>query len=220
MADHVRWRIGITTAPRPNGEVFVNELITKMMAEGWDRIHVFAEPDSNVNQRPGVKIIQNETKLGVYENWRQAVDRIAIGPCNVCALVQDDIEFRPGLKTYMAEAMVQDALYTPYVSNKDYKKGPDGWFDVTSGWDYCGALFFAARATFFRRLAMELPKSVPGNRCIDAHVAKHLLERNDQLLAHRPTLVQHLADECSTAGHGPDPHCRTGRGYLPGEEIT
>lgn len=217
--DHLRWRIGITTAPRPGGEVFVNKLIDDLIEEGWDRIHVFAEPGSQINQRPGVKIIQNETTLGVYANWRQGVSRIASGPCNLCAMLQDDIEFRPGLKRYLGNSMVAESLYTPYTSNKDYKPGPDGWFSAAGGWHYCGALFLAARKSFFASSLLELPKKVIGNRNIDAHVGKHLASRNEQLLAHRPTLVQHLADACSTAGHAPNPKVRMGKGYKPGEEI-
>jgi len=219
-----KWRLGITTAPRPEGKSFLAETIRHVKRAGWTDIVVFAEPNAicDPGMTPdvyeGVTVIDRPHNFGVYQNWRDGWDKLVWKQADFYAMLQDDQRIRPGLRGYLERTITSTAVYTPYTSKKDHRSGLDGWYRVWSGWNFCGALFFAMNAEMAKMLAARLPAQVAQNRHIDAHLASRLTKWGVDLLAHRPTLVDHLADEYSTAGHGPNPFCRTGRGYID-EEI-
>lgn len=215
MASH-RWRVGITTAPRPDGKEFLTGTIASLLAAGWgeDELVILAEPDSPVPPQLGVAVKQNARKLGVYANWREGLMHLLPCPDGMVALVQDDQQVRPGLKAYLERTATEDGVYSPYTSKKDYKEGPAGWFQTDSGWALCGAMFFAMNGRTASLVNRHMPLAVSENKHVDAYVGVVLKDQKIPLYLHRPTLTQHLADNCSTAGYTSNEWCRTGRGFI------
>lgn len=211
----VRWKIAVTTAPRhPN---FLDQTLVSLHAAGWDyeNITVYAEPGSTPSVLPVTESL-NVTKVGPYLNWRQALWRLSESDCEYVAIVQDDLAFRPGLRAYLDDTMRDTAVFSPYLSRKDgHALAPvkEDWHLCNSGWNYCGACFFAMPRSLAVTLHKGLPERVPENKHIDAVVA-HFLKTHELLLyVHSPSLVQHLADAHSTMGYGANPFCRTAHRY-------
>ncbi|MCA9362094.1 hypothetical protein KC906_01845 [Candidatus Kaiserbacteria bacterium] len=211
----VRWKIAVTTAPRhPN---FLEQTVVSLQSAGWDysNITVYAEP-SSVSVSPPVVVEQHTTVLGPWRNWLHTLGSLCAEDCEYIAIVQDDLIFRPGLKKYLNETMMDYAVYSPYVSKRDaisIGNVPEGWHPCTSGWHLCGACFFAMPLSLGQQLCQTLPAIVPENKHIDAVVALHLQQAKIPLYVHMPSLVQHLADAHSTMGYGRNPHCRTAHQY-------
>ena len=216
MGDTRKWKIGVTTAPRPREKLFLLQTLASVEQAGWDEVTVFSEPGviNGITLTAGVQVVQREETLGVYRNWRQALDELVAEEACFYALLQDDQIVRPGLREYLERTIVQEGVYTPYMARKEFVDGPDGWYELHSGWSFCGALFLAMTRKTALSIAEELPAKVPENKHIDAHLAVKLQALGLPLFAHRPTLSQHLADDYSTAGYIQDPFCRMGHGYV------
>jgi len=211
----VRWKIAVTTAPRhPN---FLDQTLTSLCESGWNYtdLQVNAEPSSASSVLP-VREYINGSLAGPWRNWRQALADLITKECEYLAIVQDDLIFRPGLRQYLDETMLDRAVYSPYLSKKDAASlgaVKEGWHQCKTGWAMCGACFFAMGRTLAVELLNHLPANVPENKHIDAVLANLLKNLHIPLYVHSPSLVQHLADEHSTLGYGKNPYCRTGYGY-------
>lgn len=210
-----RWKIVITTAPRQKS--FLQETFTSLMAAGWgpDEITVFAEPGTETFDQPTYVWRQHPVTLGPWRNWRAALTYLAGRDVEYVAIVQDDLIFRPRLRKYL-DATIGTGVFSPYLSQKDASTLPKqggGWTACRSGWQLCGACFFAMGRATAEDLDQVLPATVAGNKHIDAVLGKHLLNAKLPLYVHCPSLVQHLADDCSTLGYGANPWCRTAFQY-------
>lgn len=211
----VRWIVGMTTAPRPGGQVFVNDTVQQFVDCGWTHIDVFAEPGSGVAMRPEVTITQRPVRLGLYANWRQSLREMAGRTADMYAIVQDDIVLSEGIKQALELAVDRYGVLSPYTSRKDHRPGEDGWFESHSGWNLCGAQFFCMNAEVMKRIA-KMPASADNNRNVDARLGIFCQTAEIPLWLHRPSLVDHVADEHSTVGYTPNAYCRRAHGYVKG----
>lgn len=219
MAEY-SWKLLVTTAPRPRSADLLNPTLQTLQQAGWspEEITVYAEPGSVTPAPLAANLVQRPERFGLYANWRDMLAG-AVDTADLVATVQDDIVCRPGLRAYLERTIDTAAVYSPYTSVKDFKPGSPGWFQSFSGWQLCGALFLVFPRAVLSALHDRLPLSVPENKHIDAYLGRLCLQQQLPLLLHRPTLVQHLGDACSTSGYAPNSYTRSGHGFVD-EPLT
>jgi len=162
---------------------------------------------------------QNQQNLGVWKNWRAALSRLVASSAPLLAITQDDIQVCGNLQAYVTRAVTSITgkhLLSPYTSTPDAIRSgySSGWRDIYPGWNYIGACFWCFDREMGVWLDEHLPQEVEHNRCVDAQVGKALLTQQIPIFIHLPSLVEHLGDECSTAGHAPNPKTRRGYDYI------
>jgi hypothetical protein len=208
------WAIGITTAPRD--KVTLRDTIESLKVAGWDKLLVLCEPGSEIFPHPGVEYHIHDAKLGAWSNWRFALQVLTRQENDYVAIVQDDMIVRPGLRKYLEDSIITSVgvkgLFSPYKA-AHYHYSQEGWCQNKTGWNLCGACFYAMNLTTAKFMDSKLPKTVRTNRHIDAYVGSLFLESKLTLMVHNPSLAQHTADDNSTLGIKPNPHIRKANDY-------
>jgi len=141
------WVCVVTTAPR--AVVTVEESVQSIKAAGWSPI-VFAEPESVVVE--GVRYHHNETRLGAFHNWLQAI-KYATTKTNAKYILsaQDDVVLHPDSREFVEGVMFPSrntgfiSLYTPRHYSMDLSGNlkPLGVRHVQTGslWGACALVF-------------------------------------------------------------------------------
>jgi hypothetical protein len=211
------WTIGVTTAPRRISTI--KATLDSLQAAGWPEITVFAEPDSDMPEIEGVRYVERVEKYGAYKNWREALRECRDAGINseYFALAQDDLVVRPELRQCMEEgSLVSErdtiAIVSPYCPGHNYLGGK-GWGVIRADWGLCGACFYAFNTRTINFLDKTMPRRVHENKHIDGYVGKMVKATNCKFQTHRPSLVQHTANDNSTLGYGPHPRIRTANDY-------
>lgn len=135
----MRWSVAVTTAPRKDN--ILDQCLESLQDAGFthDEITVFAEPNSPPT--PDHNRIDNEKRLGVWYNWKQAAHRCLAFQPDLVMTVQDDAIFHPESKQFVESILWPDpltgyiSLYTPshYQQYKDGRLRPFGVYAVNTG---------------------------------------------------------------------------------------
>lgn len=97
--------IGITTAPRKNGSSYIRETIESLGEANRQKTHVFAEPDSPVQDIPrDCYVVRHKQKKGNWHNWLSMAK-------NMCRLAEDSQE------KYILTAE-DDVLFSPHALSR------------------------------------------------------------------------------------------------------
>jgi len=185
----------MTTAPR--SKVVIHNTVSSLKTADFTNITVFCEPDS---VEPDCQVIQNQTTLGAYTNWRRALSYACDNCTDWFGIVQDDLIVKPVLRNVLSN-LYPDHVYSPYLSTVHHRSEIQGWFQVEAGFGLCGALFFCMHVDVAKQLFEVMPTCVPENKHIDGYLSLALEKLNIALFCHSPTLVKHLGDGCSTLGY-------------------
>lgn len=100
-----KWAVGIITAPRVEHTLY--RTVQSLKAAGWDKGHVFSEPNNYLTTIPEYHIVQRVSKLGIFGNWMLGLYELFIRNIDADAylMIQDDIIVSPGTKKYLEESL-------------------------------------------------------------------------------------------------------------------
>lgn len=110
--------IGITTAPRPGQENYLQRTLTSARDAGFnEHIHIFAEPGAPAVKLPSVTRHENRKKLGCFPNFANAVAYMAKQEVDWVLLLQDDVIFRDDAAEQLhREIATRDPKRTGFLS--------------------------------------------------------------------------------------------------------
>lgn len=204
----MNWSIGITTCKRNNN--FTKNLIKKIKMNGWDKISLYAEPDSEVDN--SVRVINRDMVYGCWTNWICSLyDMYSIDiEADYYCIFEDDIEICLGVKNYLEnllpsiERFGAISLYTP--SNQSRKSLGlncihDNSFMAESVWGTQAIVFskeslcrfLSSRNVFdHRRIGYGV-----NNKNRDTALGIWASKQGEKLFYHNPSLVQHIGKESS-----------------------
>lgn len=119
----MKWTVGITTAPRPQG-YYLDVTINTLKRAGWSNMTVFAEPNSIVPD--DVTVIERRKTYGDWTNWATALyDLLLSEPdTDYFFMSEDDVEICPGAKAYVEYALPklgEFAFLSLYTSSRYHK---------------------------------------------------------------------------------------------------
>lgn len=114
--------IAITTAPRPIS--YISQTAQSLIAAGADRLHVFAEPGSDLSSlrsMPGcpIELVQRMSRRGNFRNWMESARCMLEQDNEFILMCEDDVQFgrtsiQDGLTAYPSLKNVGFvSLYTP-----------------------------------------------------------------------------------------------------------
>ncbi|HYD49672.1 MAG TPA: Nif11-like leader peptide family natural product precursor [Terriglobales bacterium] len=206
--DHDALAIAVITAPRRPATL--NSTLASLRSAGFPQeIHVFAEPKTlRLGWAfPGVRLHQNEQRLGLYPNWLNAA-RWLLNETDKqwMLLCEDDVELNPsagaglwhGLTTLESVGYV--SLYTSVRAAElsEVELRP-GWVAISLGRLNWGALAYG----FPRAVLTEIVRRevAPDQESTDSHVAEHLRQMGLNCWHHLPSLARHTGNENSSVGH-------------------
>lgn len=149
-----RWAIAVTTAPRKDCTLL--RCIESIRKCGWEPV-VFAEPGST---KTDCVTFWNETRKGVWHNWRQAAEWCLAQNTEFVMTVQDDALFHPDTRTFANEILWTSigsvgyvSFYTPmhYQQWQDGRQRPFGIYPVNTN-----SVWGAMALTFPPKVLREL----------------------------------------------------------------
>ena len=194
----------------------LSTVIGNVRAAGFsETIHVFCEPDlkDQVSELPGVVHYFNSSKLGGWNNWRQAALALTAADTKHVMLLEDDIEFAVSTRALL-EQFIQEqpnfSLISLYFSRRDQRvvnQITPGWFRHNRGLAHLGnlALVFNNNGALRKYLEYSIPVHKIGNTY--PHYDRILFnwysqqqEHSNGVWTHYPSLTEHLGG-ASTQGH-------------------
>lgn len=201
--------VGIITAPRETS--YLSASLDTYFQE-WDiRPTIFAEPNSTGSRFDKyTDWVHNESRLGVVENFFKAASTMFYSTDTPFVMIcEDDISWKPGSAKIVRQAMMdnqvgqfkmkQVGFFSPYCAKfnayETLTKNSPGWHEARRiGPVWCGNL-----ALVFPRdsLALFVDKYSDYQKFADVihsdlAVGKVMIENKLKLIAHMPTLVNHL----------------------------
>ena len=118
-----RWAVAVTTAPRRDCTLL--GCIESIRKCGWEPV-VFAEPGST---KTDCVTFWNETRKGVWHNWRAASEWCLAQETEFVMTVQDDALFHPDTRTFANEILwpiCGSVGYVSFYTPKHYQEWADG----------------------------------------------------------------------------------------------
>lgn len=202
------WTIGITAAPR--SEDTLPASVASLFSAGFEqRPTVFSEPETQITDmvRQRCDVVQREEKLGVNGNWYNALQTLLAGePTAFILMCQDDIVVCKGLPRFLDKTIEPHPkrVFTLYTAHRTFNwRGKGGW--LTFRWwapdrGFPGALALAIPWQVAVPLAQHGRNQNPGPeaRHIDHEIGLWMQKRGIELRYHRPSLVDHTGQMCST----------------------
>jgi hypothetical protein len=225
--------LAMITAPRrvPTMDRSVAELRRGGFAQ---RLRVFAEPGSVVAASPGVEIVRNPIRLGMWLNWLQAVQYLLEQTdAPYLVLFEDDVEFAPcaalalqhAVQTLPADRFGLATLFTPrqFVTSLPMWLG---WSALGSqpAWGSQGYGF--SRNSLGKLFRSSAVRGHASSEDTDGVVSRGMIEVGRRVYAHIPSLSAHAGDGNSTVGHAASEAFsalrfdRDYRGYVDAGEAT
>ena len=205
------WAVGVTTAPR--SVPTLNQTLASLGKAGWTEATVFDDPV----KEPTDYLERNALSCS-WNNWFRSLSELYESGADCIMLVQDDVVFSRGLKTFLSYDLWPAAVETVgcvslYCSQRycDPNAGeplPDAG---------CSAL--NPKRELWGALALCFPRHAVAKLLVDPHVHLRKGNRIDQrirgfctraglgLYVYRPSFAQHIGEQ-STLGHG------TGGAYM------
>lgn len=192
----MKWEVAVTTAPRKDCTLL--GCIESIRDCGWEPT-VFAEPDSTPTD---CLTIHNQTRLGVWHNWRKSVQYCLDQNPDLILTVQDDSLFHPDCREFVESLILpSDMGYLSLYCPKHYQHWANGTprsfgvYDVRtkSVW---GAMAFVFRPEVLERL-INHPKAlswigvkIKGKKDLSKLENRLLWEKVKQNRKENPYLIQ------------------------------
>jgi hypothetical protein len=142
----LKWSVGIITAPREKG-FYLDRTIQSLENAGWDKINVFAEPNSPIPESFKGDVIRRRKPYGDWTNWATGLYELFLSEpdTDYFLMCEDDVVFAHRAKAYVEHALPQLkdfaslSLYTPSRYHKPLRnrvfhnecRGKDTWSTVT-----------------------------------------------------------------------------------------
>lgn len=194
--------IGITTSPRE--ERTLDKTITSLRKCGFDKLHIFAEPGSLIDDDNTV-VSRRKEKYGAWANWfwglKELYDRNQ--DQNYYMMCQDDIvaTIDMNIKEYVDTLpMTHDiGLYSLYTPDEYLVAGE--WNDIQkgSGLQMAQCLIFP-KAVMYQLLHSEELWRFPGTYGIDNRLGTFAKYQKKKVLYRTPSLFKHIG-HTSTIWH-------------------
>lgn len=118
-----RWSVAITTSPRK--DCTLQQCIESIRRCGWEPV-VFAEPGST---KTDCVTFWNETRKGVWHNWRAAAEWCLAQETEFVMTVQDDSIFHPETREFANKILwppVGSVGYVSFYTPQHYQQWTDG----------------------------------------------------------------------------------------------
>lgn len=118
-----RWSVAVTTAPRKDCNLL--QCIESIRRCGWEPV-VFAEPGSTPTD---CVTFWNETRKGVWHNWRAASEWCLAQQTEFVMTVQDDSIFHPDTRDFANKILwppVGSVGYVSFYTPQHYQQWQDG----------------------------------------------------------------------------------------------
>lgn len=210
------WAVGLITAPRSSPTLA--RTLLGLERAGFDRVHIFAEPGVTIpDEFRHLPVTQHHQRLGNFGNFYTALTTLSKSdPLADCvALFQDDIEPAEDLKAWCERTLWPGgaglvSLYTPRV----FQDKQVGWRTLSMGFyrTFGGLAFLFRRDVLVRFLADPFPRRIHERipHCgDDAVVGAWAQSTGIGITYHTPSLVRHIGEHSSIAGHGNGRHGRS-----------
>ena len=222
----MRWSVGVTTAPRADGDdtwraqarkrgfregPAIETTLASLRAAGFSNITVFAEPGSHRPSGDCASLYANWVDrpelYGGWDNWRYALDYLGrfnpLCPApEAILLCQDDVILCKGVREFLDATLWPSnaGVISLYCSSK-HATG-NGLSTISVGSSYWGALAFAFPPEQAQALlASNIPNTLQGNR-IDNRVGLWANSTSRRLWVFTPSLAQHTGEFRSAMRHG------------------
>lgn len=200
------WAVGVVTAPRKDPTL--GRCLASMTAAGWDRIHLFAEPGTDlsvVGPVVGPVVTQRETKLGAWPNYYYGlIELLDLNPtADAFLIAQDDVIFWPGddsrtLREYLEAALWpsdQPGFVSLYCS-KAYHQEANGWHQLGIAWIWGACAILWPRESLVHFLATTGKRWTEEGRThkVDVAIGRWQIEYGREAWYCSPSLTQHIGD--------------------------
>lgn len=181
-----RIRTALRVAKRKTPAVY--DTIASMIAAGFERPQVYAEPDA-----PSVDDeIRWAEKKGAFKSFVDMSEDLLRGQSCWLLLCEDDVEFKAGCADFLRTLNItQDTIVSLYTSAKqDDLLAGDGLTEISG--DMHGSLAYLIHAETLRKIIdSRTVRTWKYDQRVDRAVCQASTEVGAKLLCHRPALAQH-----------------------------
>lgn len=196
------WAVGMTTAPRTQ-ETF-SKSIRSLITGGFNRVHVFAEPESPIpDDLRNLPITQREKTLRAWPNFYygliELMDRYPAADAYLMA--QDDVEFWTGedgltLREFLERSLwpSDDVGAVSIYCSAAYHKGTAGWYALDRSWVWGAQCFIFPRASlahFLSTTARQWTEAGETHK-VDVAVGKWASAHKRPMWYCSPSLCKHI----------------------------
>ena len=188
------WAVSIPTVPRKT--VTINRTVDGLRRAGWERITIFAEPNSQVpDNTDGVEWRQNATVLGPLPNWQQCFKWSLDAKSEMILLAEDDLAVCRGLRRFVEQHAPRDGIVS-LIRSERFDPGKSVWtpFDWTKyEWYWLAQALVFPRAVAERYAASDIFRNQwPGPKQGDIGLGEWCKQTGTPLYVPTPSFVQHV----------------------------
>lgn len=239
----LQFAVGVTTAPRNEEEPTINACIDSIVAAGFDKVCVFAEPGSaeySGNSPDSVKLYPNPERLGCWQNYLNGLSLLVSNypRADAYIMIQDDVVISSGTRPFLESELWPGldagavSLYSPDFYGYEDRHMPPGFnrIDVKSREFLMGAcamvftpqmaVAFTTKHTSWRGIAKgEEVKDPVQKKAVDTWIGHALKAEGKYAYYPNPSISQHISTT-STLGHGSNNARRKGRSYRKSKSFV
>jgi hypothetical protein len=182
-----QWAVGVITAPRPVPTL--ERTKSSLRATGFSEFEVF----------------EDTRRAGCWPTWLDALKSLASRHPDATAylMVEDDCIFCRDLPSYLEHSgwpSVNTAICSPYCP-APYRRKVAGWHRENHSWSLVSAVCWSIHPVAARKLITDLA-NLRSRSGTDAYVGRWAAQNGFDIWFHTPSLVQHIGNGNSAAGHG------------------
>jgi hypothetical protein len=205
--------IAMISAPRPVRTV--DRSLRELRNAGFSQpVCVFAEPGTDVAPAPGISVLANSERLGIWGNWKQAAEwLLEHSPAPFLMICEDDLRLsddaalalQHAIDTLPHDDWGYASLYTPAHNFSVLGRKPQlGWQELPLSGAAWGALAYClSRTALAEMLECRIVREHAGDRETDSVVSRALNALGRRCYFHVPSLCEHAGAGISSVGHVP-----------------
>lgn len=208
----MEWAVGMLTCPRL--EPTIARALASLARAGW----------------PEVSVTCDAELAGSWPTWYRTAERLLIErpEAEAILIVEDDGVWCRNLRGYLERSLwpKTTAIVASAYSPRPYNAAatvPDGWHEEVRGHFLVASLCWAMPAPALRKALAALEPTrhahdEKGRRHIDQRIGRWALDTGHTIWHHKPSLVQHIANDNSALGSRADANLRTAGDFV-GEDF-